>query len=86
MFGAKKKPLPQIKIERVDFSQADAGYLITRLEDVRKFLLDQEQVSRNYEIRAQILNEGISTIEEIQRRMRAKLAQKGKYDANQSHH
>lgn len=78
-FGAgkpKPAPAPLQQSARIDFSTYSPGYLCAPMDRLRTWLLDQERANRanGGESRAQCLNEGISVIEEILKRTRAKLA------------
>jgi hypothetical protein len=63
------------KPERLDLRGEGNGVLLLKLGRFRAFALDQEEATRmaGLDVRRESWNEGISTIEEIQRRMRAKL-------------
>jgi len=63
------------KPERLDLRSAGNGPLLLNLGRFRAFALDQEEAARiaGLDVRVELWNDGISTIEEIQRRMREKL-------------
>jgi hypothetical protein len=64
---------------REDLHGESRGNLVVRLDRVAAFLEEQEQMALYHgaDIRAQILNEHISTLREITARVRAALARKG---------
>lgn len=74
-FGGAPRPAPVAPLVRLDFSMVSPGYLCAPLQRHVEFLLALEAANRvnGSDARAQILNEGISVIEEVLKRTRAKL-------------
>lgn len=76
-YGAGR-PAPLPPSTREDLRGESVGGLIVKLDATAAYLEDEEQIALDHamDIRAQILNEHISTLREIAARMRAKLARR----------